>query len=1695
MRKEYLVEGAKLICLNGSMVSTLKIPHGHGYTSGGKKKATCKDCKACINISHFGACKKNKQTNLCSGYMELADEWERLDGSFVSMEKIGGENALTMDSVLLCKKGGIIIPLTSGQDYDQRIDWDAFMRKYYNVIRWAAGKNLLCHVFGGDPINVNTGNYIYEKKDLVVRGITQLSFHMFYNSMESNKNGILGEGWHHNYEMYLKIDDNGKTVKVCHGDGREVPYRLAVGDVYAPVFGDSGLLKCENNGYRYCMPNGEEYTFGLNGLLFKRRNPNGLTDYFKYNRQGQLVEVTGANGGKLLYHYNKEGKLIRVEDHTGRKVQIWYQYGKLWKFVNAAGYAYTYSYNENGKLESILTPRGVLGVKNTYDAADRVIKQEMPDGGVIEMIYDDKNNRSYMKKPNGSIVIYENDDLCRNIRTVYEDGEEEFEYNDRNQKTSYIDKNGNSTKYQFDENGNLSGIINALGEQIGFSYDADGNLITVEANGKELQSNIYNDQGYLQKVTDALKRSKSISYNEIGQPEHVTLSDGSLVQITYDERGNIESVTNPYNEKIFYAYDNLNRLVSVADSENNQYTYGYDEMDHLISITNPEGNSRFYHYNESGKPVEVIDYDEGKISITYNCMNKPEKTIDKEGNTTVFLYDQMGNMIQKTSPTGGTVLYHYDKKNLLVKKEAKDVAGSISITTTYAYDTLGNLLRKEVGDGESVVSVVSYEYDSLNRMKIYTNPIGGKTIYEYDNAGHISEITDPFGNKQFYSYNDAGELVEVADTYGNKTCFTYNKLGQIESVTDRTGKATKYRYMPGGRLLKVISPYGSIEYTYDSLGRVKSKSDNNGCQLFYQYDKMGRILEVQGSANEKKNYTYDVMGNVTSTTDACGNTTLFEYFLSGKLAAVIDAMGNRTEYTYDGIGQLITISQYGESKEDVRTEQYERNSFGQIESITDALGGVERFIRDAMGRVVCRIDQEGMKTNFSYAAGGQIESIIYGDGSKVEMKYSSLGQLELIRDWLGETKIERDFNGKPLRITDHAGRTVQYEWGHYGEKSCITYPDGKRIRFIYDDMLQLERVIREDGGREQMGVSYRYDDRGRLIEKLMPGGIRTSLKYQNNGQLAELTHEDGKGILDRFWYKYDAMGNKILIHKERRGIPEDSGDFAYGYDALNRLISVAKDGKLLRSYEYDTFGNRIGMKDHLKGMENSLVYNAINQLMKEEVRMEGDAELESGYTKTYNYDKRGNLTEEYLGKRLMHQYVYNAMNRLAMAWDEDRNEAIYRYNGFGQRVSKNDEEYLLDLTKPYQNLLGIRGERKQDYYWDDNPIALEDEMSLQYYLTDEMGSVLRVLYKTGKGKAYGYDEFGNDLLQDKDSLLSMSEQNGKEQPLGYTGYYKDNISGTYFAQAREYMPEKGRFMAHDMIKGYKMSPRTLNRYTYCINNPLLWVDRDGKSFNPVNPLPLPPLNPMQTTKNLVTLAIKSYTSLYDEQGRTLLNRYIYGNGETFIADSDEWGQYMMNNDTLTRMTSYYLAPIGNNLEPGESIQVNIETSVIINSTEREGKTGYMLLYGSNANEGGYQINGTVTKNTDGSITYDMNYTFNDLMDPDFNKEEDRRHYAVLSILKLLNPKITMTDYTASISWSDITTIYENHPKDNDGWLSDMVSLSLDSKMASYKDALSEENKIYLSAAVIDNYTMALEQLQIIKDYINAHPEYYGCSVE
>ena len=61
----------------------------------------------------------------------------------------------------------------------------------------------------------------------------------------------------------------------------------------------------------------------------------------------------------------------------------------------------------------------------------------------------------------------------------------------------------------------------------------------------------------------------------------------------------------------------------------------------------------------------------------------------------------------------------------------------------------------------------------------------------------------------------------------------------------------------------------------------------------------------------------------------------------------------------------------------------------------------------------------------------------------------------------------------------------------------------------------------------------------------------------------------------------------------------------------------------------------------------------------------------------------------------------------------------------------------------------------------------------------------------------------------------------------YTDQELDGENGLYNYNARLYDPFIGRFISADTIVPQPFNPQSLNRYSYCLNNPLIYVDPSG----------------------------------------------------------------------------------------------------------------------------------------------------------------------------------------------------------------------------------------------------------------------------
>ena len=333
------------------------------------------------------------------------------------------------------------------------------------------------------------------------------------------------------------------------------------------------------------------------------------------------------------------------------------------------------------------------------------------------------------------------------------------------------------------------------------------------------------------------------------------------------------------------------------------------------------------------------------------------------------------------------------------------------------------------------------------------------------------------------------------------------------------------------------------------------------------------------------------------------------------------------------------------------------------------------------------------------------------------------------------------------------------------------------------------------------------------------------MSFLLGGYLRSLEMHDSKGLLDRYIYGYDTQGNRTEIERTRRELKDISGKYTYDYDLEKRLINVRRDGALLRSYAYDAFGNRSIMTD--EGVVTKYRYDELDRLLET---------VSDSKAMSYEYDKRGNIAKEYTDGLLQKTFTFDATNMLLKVVDAEGKEATYSYNGMGKRVAVQNPtesiDYLLDLTKDYHNMLErtVNGE-SENYTYDSNVVSMSKSGNDYFYMLDELGTGM---YLTGTDgittSTYAYDEFGRNInpFTGKKEKPAYTKQGNIIQPLAFTGYQHDKMTGSYFAQARYYDAGAGRFVSEDSVRGRINRPDTINHYLYCWNRPTSLRDLNGR---------------------------------------------------------------------------------------------------------------------------------------------------------------------------------------------------------------------------------------------------------------------------
>jgi RHS repeat-associated protein len=786
-------------------------------------------------------------------------------------------------------------------------------------------------------------------------------------------------------------------------------------------------------------------------------------------------------------------------------------------------------------------------------------------------------------------------------------------------------------------------------------------------------------------------------------------------------------------------------------------TWTYDDQMNVISHTNALGQAATYTYDANGNEVTATGV-LGSSSFTYNRFGEVLTATGAMGGLTTNTYDAAGNLLSVTDALNKATTLTYDTRGELLT--LTNARGNV---TTLAYDSRGNVSQTT----DALANVIRFVYDARGRVITATDALNNITSYGYDLAGRLNKITRPDNSIITFTYDLAGRPTKVTDPLGNVSSFAYDSAYRLTGETDALSK--------------------SVSYSYDLMSNLTGATDQLGHTTNVVYDDFNRPKTVTyppavaGGTSLQETTEYDAVGNVTKRTDTAGRVTMFEYDNANRLVKVTDPALQTTQYEYNARSNVIAVV-------DGLNQRYafDYDALGRVTAVTRA-GMMMTVDYDAVGNRIQRTDFNNMPTNYTYDPLSRLTKITYPDGSTATYAYDKLSRLTAAANINGTASFVYDKLGRVTSTTDVWGQLINYTYDANGRRTKISFGSTTKATYSYDTLNRLTGI--KDSSN--LTTSYAYDAAGKLTSRTLPNSVLTTYTYDGLDRLTRLKDARNNTVIADNNYTYNT-GGAITQNIDQ------SGAHAYGYDALDRLMSATYTGTPAESYAYDSVGNRTNSQ-----RSATYSYQPFN-------RLTGTS------TAGYLYDNNGNMTTKTEGASTTH-FAWDFENRLTQVVTPTAGSVSYKYDALGRRVQSapstgvstnftyDGDDVAQDKTSAnviteYLNGPGI-----------DNKIRQKTGNTLYYFAQDHLGSTTALTNSNGAlVERETYDAYGNSA-------------GSARTRYGFTGRERDSVTGLMYYRARWYDAQVGRFISEDPIG----LAGGINSFAYVGNDPQNGTDPTG----------------------------------------------------------------------------------------------------------------------------------------------------------------------------------------------------------------------------------------------------------------------------
>lgn len=794
------------------------------------------------------------------------------------------------------------------------------------------------------------------------------------------------------------------------------------------------------------------------------------------------------------------------------------------------------------------------------------------------------------------------------------------------------------------------------------------------------------------------------------------------------------------------------------------------------------------------------------------------KTTNADGIISYIVKDKLGNMIgSKSGPVKGNAV-----SSNSVGIDESNLTNSFSVTfaqeAAYSFEKYNTHFIFQVGTypgGSDVLVVLNSGSGSftVNVGVQYYLTLNGDPK-EKGNPGE-SAAAEPIANAVVaYKTLTFDEDIYPTVIYKNEVT-TSGSLARIfppnyfnppyENVDPADFIIESRTNILGQLVYRKSSDAGEEKYIYDKAGRLRFTMDANGAAqnpdniLYFKYDNLGRVVEkgyyaynwnetnLQDLANSSPNWPAGVLtwrkkyyyGNL-------GNNS-FEY---GKLVRV--EVNNNSDinsevlesYTYNYRGEIVNVNlemPYDGINRDI---SYTFNNVGQTETI--------QYLPQSI-----TISNVTITSNQSYDA---TSSILVGPAVTIQ----SGGNLILQA-------------GNEIRLlpgfTASSGSQLSASIGSVGGSGA----EGVKIVYKYDRIGRVKEIGTDLDS--DLFASYTYNVNGDLHqEKLNNNSLTREFNYNSSGWLTQIDDQLFKEEISYTTGGYGGGGYyngniSKLIFTDKAG--STSHNVMFKYDNLGKLLTA--DNSIYNNYDlgvgtgneikYDANGNLVSVKEG-STTKSYKYYTGKNRVKNTNGSGSSD----------YNYDFNGNVTGVTSKQStLTYDPYFNLTNQVTVS----SSTSSFIYGGNNERIAKGiggDKVFyfrgLSDYPLMEKSYAGDALNNTVLYvYGPTGLIAVNDNNEWNFIIKDHLGST-RVVFRGNNQVAakYHYSPFGRMMYAWVNTDVAYK----------FTGQEFDDELGLHNFRARMYDAELGMFYAYDpAMQGF--SP-----FGYCGNNPVMYIDKDGR---------------------------------------------------------------------------------------------------------------------------------------------------------------------------------------------------------------------------------------------------------------------------